>query len=215
MNLFNKDAYLFKTINNQSPGYLFQLVLSPNARYFSRSYENIPQLWTKHDFFENSFPPATIKEWNNWDLHIRKSKSINIFKSNTLKFIRPKPNNFYHCHNPKGIKLSTKLHLGLSHLREHKFKHSFQDCLNPLCLCGSETESSTHYLLHCPTYTNERMTLLNKIKGINSSILESSDATVTKISYLVITLLVILLVPSFWTQQLNISYLLKDLKASF
>ena len=71
--------------------------------------------------------------------------------------------------------------MGLSHLRGNKFKHSFQNCLNPLCLCGNEIETSTYYLLHCPTYTNERMTLLNKIKSINCSILESSDAAVTKI----------------------------------
>ena len=70
--------------------------------------------------------------------------------------------------------------MGLSHLREHMFKYSFQDCLNPLCLCDNEIETSTYYLLHCPTYTNERMTLLSKIKSINCSILESSDAAVIK-----------------------------------
>ena len=131
--------------------------------------------------FKNSFFPSTIKEWNNLDLHIKKSKSISIFKTNILKFIRPKPNNIYYCHNPKGIRLLTRLRLGLSHLRKHKFKHSFQDCLNPLCFCGNEIETSTHYLLHCPTYTNERMTLLNKIKSINCSILEFSDAVVRNI----------------------------------
>ena len=46
---------------------------------------------------------------------------------------------------------------------------------------GNEIETSTHYLLHSTTYTNERMTLLNKIKSINCSILEFSDAFVTKI----------------------------------
>ena len=70
--------------------------------------------------------------------------------------------------------------MGLTHFREHKFKHSFQDCLNPLCFCDNEIETSTHYLLHCPTYTNERMTLLNKIKSINCSMLEFSDAVLTK-----------------------------------
>ena len=160
--------------------YLFQLVPSPNTRYFSRRSENIPQVRAKHDFFENSFFPSTTKEWNNLDQHIRKSKSISIFKSNILKFIQPKPNSVYHCHNPKGIKLLTRLRLGLSHLPEHKFKHSFQDCFNPLCLCGNEIETSTHYLHQCPTYTNERMILLNKIKSIDCSILESSDAAVTK-----------------------------------
>ena len=68
------------------------------------------------------------------------------------------------------FRLLTKLRLGLSHLHERKFKHSFQDCLNPLCFSGNEIETSTHYLLHCPTYTNERMTLLSNIKSINCSI---------------------------------------------
>ena len=94
-----------------------------------------------------------------------------------LKFIRPKPNNFYYCHNPKGIRLLTRLRLILSHLREHKFKHSFQDSLNPLCFCGNEIETSVHYLLHCPNYTNER----TKSKSIKCSILEFSDAVATKI----------------------------------
>ena len=114
------------------------------------------------------------------DPHIKRSKSISIFKSNILKFIRSKPNNVYHCDNPKGIRLLTRLRLGVSHLPEHKFKHSFQDCLNTLCFCRNEIETSTHYLLHCPTYTNERMTLLKKIKSINCSVLEFSDADVTK-----------------------------------
>ena len=136
--------------------------------------------------------------WNNLNPQIRKSKSISIFKSNILKFILSKPNNVYHCHNPKGIKQLTRLRFGLSYIHKRKFKHSFQDCLNPLCLCGNETEIFTHYQLHCPTCTNERMTLLNKIKSINCSVLESSDAAVTKILLFGdSTLLVMLLIPSF------------------
>ena len=34
---------------------------------------------------------------------------------------------FSGCYNPKGIKLKTRLHISLSHLKEHKFKDSFQD----------------------------------------------------------------------------------------
>ena len=135
---YRKLFCLFKIINNQSPRYLFQLIPSLNTRYFSRNSENIPQLRKKHDFFRKSFFPSTIKEWKNLDPQIRKSKSISIFKSNILKFIWPKPNNVYYCHNPKGIKLLTRLRLGLSHLHEQGFKHNFQDCLNPICLCGNE-----------------------------------------------------------------------------
>ena len=116
---YRKLCCLFKIINNQSPRYLFQLVLSPNTTYFARNSESILQLCTEHDFFKNSFSSLTIKEWNNLDPHIRKSKSISIFKSNILKFIWPKPNKVYYCHNTKGIRLFTRLRLDLSHLREH------------------------------------------------------------------------------------------------
>ena len=37
-------------------------------------------------------------------------------------------------------------------------------------------ETYSHFLHHCPTYSNERMTLLNKINGI----LEISDTIMTK-----------------------------------
>ena len=131
------------------------------------------------NFFKNSFFPSTINEWNNVDPDIRNSESVAFFKSKILKFIRPKPNNIQNCHNPKGIRLITRLRLGLSQLSEHKFKHSFQDCLNFLCFCGNDVEASSHFLLHCPTYSNERMTFRNKIKNKNV-ILELSNTIMTK-----------------------------------
>ena len=91
-----------------------------------------------------------------------------------------KPNSIYNCHNPKGIRLITRLHLGLRHLCEHKFKHSFQNCLNTLCLCGNDIDTYSHFLLHYPTYSNERMTLLNKIKNFNYGILVLSDTIMAK-----------------------------------
>ena len=53
------------------------------------------------------------------------SGSFLIFKKNILPFLRPAANSVYNCHNPKGIKLITGLRLGLSHLKEHKFKCNF------------------------------------------------------------------------------------------
>ena len=122
---------------------------------------------------------------------------ISIFKSNVLNFILSKPNKVYYCHKPKGIKLLTRLRLYLNHFRESKLKHSFQDWLDPLCLCSNEIETSNHYLFHCPTYTNERLTLLNKIKSINCSILDSRDAAVTKFILFGDNILIIILIPSF------------------
>ena len=47
--------------------------------------------------------------------------------------------------------------------------------------CVEGIERSCHYLLHCPIYFNERLTLLNVIKGIDTSILERNDSETTKV----------------------------------
>ena len=49
----------------------------------------------------------------------------------------------------------------VSHLREHKLKHSFQDTQNPICNCGNDVESAIHFFPNCPLYSNEPRRLLN------------------------------------------------------
>ena len=124
---------------------------------------NIPRFNVKHNFFKNSFFPSSVIEWNNLDKSIRSSESLALFKESILQFIRPTPNRTFNCHNPIGIKLITRLRLGLSHLRDHKFKHNFLDCLNPICCCGQDIETSVHYLLHCPIFSDERSIFFNNI----------------------------------------------------
>ena len=70
------------------------------------------------------------------------------------------PNSIYNCHNPKGFKFITKFRLGLIHLREYKFKHSFQDAINPLYRCSLNMESNEHFLLQYPQFVDERYILL-------------------------------------------------------
>ena len=74
----------------------------------------------------------------------------------------------------------TRLRLGLSHLREHKFKYRFQDSLNPLCKCGAEVESTSHFLLHCPIYNNHRSSLLSTIRDIDCKLLEITNSSLTQ-----------------------------------
>ena len=120
-------------------------------------------------------------EWNKLDLTLRKCDSFNVFKKEILKFIRPSSNSFYNCHNPIGIKYITRIRLGLSHLREHKFKHSFQDSINPICNCGNDVESAIHFFLYCPLYSNERCTLRNSLSKTDHKLLDSTDTSLTQI----------------------------------
>ena len=90
------------------------------------------------------------------------------------------PNSVYNCHNPKGLTFITSLRIGLIHLREHKFKHSFQDTINPLCSCSVNMESTEHFHLHCPQFVNERCTLLSTIGNINYRLLENTGSVLTQ-----------------------------------
>ena len=112
-----------------------------------------------------------------------------VFKSNILKFIRPSSNLIFDCHNPIGIKYITRIRLGLSHLREYKLKHNFQDTLNPICNCGNNVESPIHFFLHCPLYSNERRTLLNSLVNIDHTLLDNTDFSLTQSYCLAIQLL--------------------------
>ena len=80
-----------------------------------------------------------------------------------------------------GIKLLTRLRLGLSHLNEHKFDRKFQNCTNLKCICSSENESTTHFFLHCHFYIPIRATLFDKLKEIVNNLQELSNQTVTEI----------------------------------
>ena len=75
----------------------------------------------------------------------------------------------------QGIKLIARLRFGLIHLREHKFKHSFQDTINPLCNCVQDIESAAHFFLHCPFFFNERRTLRGTKRSLDSKLLDCTD----------------------------------------
>ena len=96
-----------------------------------------------------------------------------------LKFIRPEPNRISSTQNFDGLKLLTRMRLGLSHLADHKFRHNFQDCLNPICCCGQEIETTSYFLLHCLNYSAKK-TFFEKINLIDSNILQQSDLSITQ-----------------------------------
>ena len=120
--------------------------------------------FTRSNFSRNSFFPSTITEWNKLDHDIRDSDSLNVFKFSFLKYIRTLASSAFEINNPYGSKLLTRLRLGLSHLRYHKFRYNFQDCFNPICICGLEIETTTHFLLHCPLFQSSRLSFLINIK---------------------------------------------------
>ena len=145
----------------------------------SSQIDNICNIKIRSNFFKNYFFPSTITEWNKLDRDIRNSDSLNVFKLSLLKFVRPVANSVFEINNPYRLKLLTRLRLGLSHLRCHKFRHNFQDCINPICACGLEIETTTHLLLHC-LFQSARQSLLINIKKTDESMFKKLDKLNTK-----------------------------------
>ena len=97
---------------------------------------------------------------------MRNAPSIYVFKKNILKFIRLVPNKAFSIYNPNGLKLLTRLRLGLSHLRGHKLNHNFSDCLD---------EIQNLFLFQCSLFLKERQVLMNKIHDIDSSLIDQNE----------------------------------------
>ena len=94
---------------------------------------------------------------------IRNSPSYSNFKKEILNFTRPFSNNVFNVSYPKGLIFLTRLRAVHSHLRKHKFKHSFLVLINPspICICGFDIETLNHFFFNCPRFINERQNLLN------------------------------------------------------
>ena len=63
-----------------------------NRPYSTRNANSIPRFKVKQNFFRNTFFPSVIIEWNKLDPEIQNAPSLNTFKNNVLKFIRPTTN---------------------------------------------------------------------------------------------------------------------------
>ena len=117
-------------------------------------------------------------------LILKNAKSYMCFTNSLLKISRPVQNSIFKVYNPLEIKFLTWLRLELSHFNKHKLKHNFQNCLNPLCSCCLEVESSIHFFLHCHFLDKFRQILLETVEKIIKDISHlNNDLLVNQLMY--------------------------------
>ena len=64
-----------------------------------------------------------------------------------------------------------RLRLGLRHQREHKFNQNFQNCINPLCSCGMDIESTSRI------NDDKRITLVSTLNKIDCKLIETNESS--------------------------------------
>ena len=111
--LFDETPF-YKVASTKLPAYIYDIIQT-------HSTLSLAEL----SILETHFFPCVIGEWNKLNSEIRRSGSCNIFRKSILNFIRPSASRVYNINDVVGIKFMTRLRLGFSHLREHKFKHNF------------------------------------------------------------------------------------------
>ena len=81
---------------------------------------------------------------------------------------------------PWQFKTDYKAKARLSQPWFYKFKYNIQATLKPTCSCGT-VEITIHYLLHCPNFSNERLTLFKKLQSIDENILSKDEFNISKV----------------------------------
>ena len=160
---------------------MFDLIPQNNHLHNTRFLEDVTTFYSRTDAFKYSFFPSTILEWNKLERKIRQSSILLTFRNSLWKIGRPASKSVYNIHNPNGLKLLTRLRLGLSHLNEHKFNHNFKDCVNPLRSCCLEVKLGSHFFLHCHYFTDIRETLFHELRLVDENIFNQPDNEIAEL----------------------------------
>ena len=78
------------------------------------------------------------------------------------------------------------LRLKFSHLNEHKFRHGFNDTINPMRAYGTEVETTEHFLLQCHFYSTLRLELFENLEKIGTTFLNLNEKDQVNVLYIVI-----------------------------
>ena len=105
---------------------------------------------------------------NNLSVEIRKARSLSIFKTSILSKKKKVLYFLFMTHLVQNF--LTRLRLKSSHLNEYKFRLGFNDTINPMCACGTDVETTEHFLLRCHFYSTLRVELFENLEKIEATI---------------------------------------------
>ena len=158
-----KDAKLilmFKIIKGLTPSYLTDLIppqVQSTTHYPLRNRTHFRVPLARTQLNNNSFIPATLRQWNALDPDIRNSRTLPTFKTKIKSKFKPNPlNKAYSTSFGPCSRYQTQIRLGLSKLHAHLFTYGIiQDPICSNCPININ-ETSTHYLMECPAFAAQR-----------------------------------------------------------
>ena len=179
---FHRLLYFYKIKNNLLPGYLKNEIPEDIPHLHDTRHHRDCWITTRTNKYKYSFFPHSVNAWSSLSNLVKSSPSVGIFKRRYMDFYQVTAKPTYGIHNPVGLRYLSRLRVGLSHLRKHKFNHHFDDTENPYCNCDNVSlESVEHYFLRCPKHTLSRVTLFENLISIIGLIYFKNDSCTTEI----------------------------------
>ena len=154
---YNKLIFFYKWNTTRLPSFLYKIFSQNKYPLRSLSSGKLICIPSRTKSFSKTCFPLCIEEWNKLNPEIRNAKSIYKFKKSIIT--EKLENSLYNVHDPIGVKLLSRLRLQFTHLNEHKFRHGFNDTVNPMCSCGTDVETTEHFLLRCHFFSTQRSEL--------------------------------------------------------
>lgn len=149
-----KEKQFSKLVNKTAPKYLYELLpgtVGENSQRNLRNANDIKSIKCRTETFKCSFIPSSISHWNER-------------KNNDIQEIKKACNNlFYFGRRETQIK-HAQLRMKCSKLNAHLFNLHVTE--SPDCHCGFNCEDTSHYLLQCPLYINERNELIECLRNL-------------------------------------------------
>ena len=156
---------MYKIMRGEAPRSLIDQV--PRAAAQRNMYNirdntklTIPKTTSQQNYM--SFIPATIRSWNELKPETRNATSTEQFKE-MITPLTQKPPTYFEIGDRKEQISHCRLRLGNANLNANLYSKNLAD--TPNCTCG-QIEHTTHYLLQCQNYTEERRELMNKIQDL-------------------------------------------------
>lgn len=142
-------------VHGRTPDYL-NTIIPPQLRqvhqYNTRGGDNIQAVRCRTSYYQNSFLPSTINEWNLIPNEVKSNPSSYLFKRYLNRDVK-KPPDYYCFGNRHAQVLHARLRLDCSNLNEHLYRKNISD--SDRCRCGL-VESTRHYLLECELHNTIR-----------------------------------------------------------
>ena len=166
----DKLIFFYKIVNGILPDYLHSCIEFCSQNKYplrSVSFSKLKCIPSRTKRCSKTFFPYGIEEWNKLKPKNRNAKYQCKFKKSIIT--KKLENSLYYVHNPIGVKLLSQLRLEFNHLNKHKFRRDFNDTVNPMRPCGTDEETTEHFLLRCHCFFTQRSELFDYLYRLDPS----------------------------------------------